>query len=197
MSLKAMLWALDEAATSDPYEFAILVALADEANSEGLECFPEIRTIARRSRQSFSTVRRRLTALEDRGLIVVVRPASQGRGHHNRYGLVMNGRTPDQVRRAVESGASAFPEPERERVSQRTPSAPVKEPKRAAMGGSFTGAKEPKRTAHGWLKPDQPSATPNPPLFAGHDLPPIPAPRPPTFPSFATNSTTERPTDDR
>lgn len=174
-----MLWALDEAETSDPFELAILVALADEANSDGLECFPELRTIARRARQSVSTVRRRIAVLEQRGLLVAVRPASQGRGHHNRYGLVMAGRTPAEVRQAVELGAATFPNHHPERVPERTPSGSVKVPKGVHQGGTFSPVKVPKGSHPGWHKPDQPAATPNPPLFAGHDLPPVPAPAPP------------------
>lgn len=177
MSLKAMLWALDEAATGDPAEVMILVALADEANSDGLECFPELRRIARRARVSEPTVRRRIASMEERGLIVVVRPERQGRGHFNRYGLVMGDRSPAEVRAAVEAGADTYEKGCQPGTLSRT----VKASETVAQGDAFSPVKASKSVAHGRRKPVRPEASPNPPLFAGHDLPSAPLPAPPNL----------------
>ena len=37
MSLRATLWALDDAPTDDPYEALVLIALADHADDDGRE----------------------------------------------------------------------------------------------------------------------------------------------------------------
>lgn len=69
MSLRATLWVLDEAPTTDMRHFAVLVALADVADDGGRGCWPAVRTLARRARCSERTVQRILREMEDAGLI--------------------------------------------------------------------------------------------------------------------------------
>ena len=69
MSLRAMLWALEDAPVDDPASALILVALADRADDEGRDAYPARAWLARRGRCSVSTVARRLKRLEELGLI--------------------------------------------------------------------------------------------------------------------------------
>lgn len=57
-----------DAADLDPTETLLLVALADHVNAED-ECFVGISRLAARARVSYGTARRRLAALEERGVI--------------------------------------------------------------------------------------------------------------------------------
>ena len=92
MSLRATLWALDEAPLTNPTSVLVLVALADEADDEGGSCYPSLRRIADRARVSTNTARDHIRKLEEAGLIEVERPERQGRGQHNRYRLLMTER---------------------------------------------------------------------------------------------------------
>jgi len=87
MSLRASLWALDEAPTDDKSEVLVLLALADDADDTGGSCYPSLERIAARARMSVSGARRALQRLEAAGLVEVDRPDRQGRGQHNRYQL--------------------------------------------------------------------------------------------------------------
>jgi len=50
-----------------PGEKIVLLALADQANDEGRQCWPSVETIMRRSGQGERTVRRALSSLEEKG----------------------------------------------------------------------------------------------------------------------------------
>jgi hypothetical protein len=65
MSIKLMslVWELD----LPPGEKLVLLALADQANDEGRQCWPSVDTIGQRSGQGERTVRRALASLEERG----------------------------------------------------------------------------------------------------------------------------------
>jgi hypothetical protein len=65
MSIKLMslVWDLDLPAGDK----LVLLALADQANDEGVQCWPSIATIARRSGQGERTVRRCISDLEGKG----------------------------------------------------------------------------------------------------------------------------------
>jgi len=67
MSVKLMsqVWDLD----LPPGEKLVLLALADQANDEGRQCWPSVDTIGRRSGQGERTVRRALATLEDKGFL--------------------------------------------------------------------------------------------------------------------------------
>jgi hypothetical protein len=65
MSIKLMtlVWELD----LSPGEKLVLLALADQANDEGRQCWPSVATIAHRSGQGERTVRRAFAELEKKG----------------------------------------------------------------------------------------------------------------------------------
>lgn len=69
MSLRATLWALDQAPVNDPTEKLILIAMADWANDDGQGVWPSVETISRRAVCDARTVQRKLRALETAGLI--------------------------------------------------------------------------------------------------------------------------------
>lgn len=59
----ALVWELD----LPPGEKLVLLALADQANDDGRQCWPAVETIAHRSGQGVRTVRRALASLETAG----------------------------------------------------------------------------------------------------------------------------------
>lgn len=59
----AIVWELD----LPPGEKLVLLALADQANDHGTQCWPSVETIAHRSGQGVRTVRRALASLEAAG----------------------------------------------------------------------------------------------------------------------------------
>ncbi len=67
MSVKAMNWAFG--IKLDPTKKIILLALADEANSEGKECFPGYTKLAEKSCVCTKTIKRNINKLVDMGLI--------------------------------------------------------------------------------------------------------------------------------
>ena len=69
MSLKAMIWVMEDAPVENHAELAILYALADRANDDGTAAWPTQAWLAERARCSGRTVRRHLAALEERGVI--------------------------------------------------------------------------------------------------------------------------------
>ena len=69
MSLRAMLWAMDEAPVESATERLILIYLADYASDDGTGIFPAMQKIASRSGFSRSTVKRTVKRLADRGVL--------------------------------------------------------------------------------------------------------------------------------
>lgn len=69
MSLRAMLWALNDAPVDDPTTCLVLIALADGANDDGTGAYPSKATMAKRARCSERTVQRHLRELESLSLI--------------------------------------------------------------------------------------------------------------------------------
>lgn len=69
MSLRATLWAYDEAPVEKPTELLVLIALADEANDAGRNAFPAVAKIASRARCKPRAAKYALRALEDAGVI--------------------------------------------------------------------------------------------------------------------------------
>lgn len=61
----SVVWELD----LSPGEKLVLLALADQANDEGRQCWPSVETICRRSGQGERTVRRILAGLEKKNLL--------------------------------------------------------------------------------------------------------------------------------
>ena len=71
MSLRATLWAYDEAPVEKPTELLVLIALADEANDAGRNAFPSVAKIAKRARCQPRAAKYALRALEADGIIVL------------------------------------------------------------------------------------------------------------------------------
>lgn len=70
MSVGAVAWALQWAPVENAQEHVLLIALADRADEYGRAAWPYQEDLAARGRCSIRTVRRHLTAMEKRGLIV-------------------------------------------------------------------------------------------------------------------------------
>jgi hypothetical protein len=70
MSLEAMSWALKNAPVENAQEHVLLIALADRADDFGRSAWPSQRWLAQRGRCSDRTVRRHLSAMESRGLLL-------------------------------------------------------------------------------------------------------------------------------
>lgn len=69
MSLKAIIWVMEDAPVEDQGELAVLYALADRASNDGSGAFPSQAWIAQRARCTDRSVRNVLRKLEDRGVI--------------------------------------------------------------------------------------------------------------------------------
>ena len=69
MSLKAIIWVMEDAPVENHGELAVLYALADRANDDGSAAWPSQDWLAHRARCSDRTVRRVLLKLEERGVI--------------------------------------------------------------------------------------------------------------------------------
>lgn len=69
MSLKAMTWVMEDAPVNDATSLLILYALADRANDDGTAAWPSQEWLAKRARCTTRTIRRKLTQLEEEGLI--------------------------------------------------------------------------------------------------------------------------------
>lgn len=92
MSVRASTWAwsLEEVMGS---EALVLLALADQANDEGL-CWPSQEKLAPKARQSVSTLRRSLRSLEKMGLLTTITRSST-RGRRSNLYLLHIGAKPD------------------------------------------------------------------------------------------------------
>lgn len=69
MSLRAMLWALNDAPVDDAQTVLVLIGLADNANDDGTGSWPAVSTLAQRARCHPRTVQRHLQALKAAHLI--------------------------------------------------------------------------------------------------------------------------------
>ena len=58
-------------------QLLLLLALADFASDDGGNVFPSVEKMAEKTRASRRTVQRNLRKLEDEGVLIEVRPASQ------------------------------------------------------------------------------------------------------------------------
>ena len=107
MSVRVLSWAwsLEEVMGS---EALVLLALADQANDEGL-CWPAQEKLAPKARQSVSTLRRSLRSLEKMGLLTTITRSST-RGRRSNLYLLHIGAKPDlsmKSARAVSLGEDA------------------------------------------------------------------------------------------
>lgn len=69
MSLRAILWAMDEAPVEDAQSLLVLLSLCERADETGRNAWPSVDWLATRARCSTRTVHRHLRALEAAGLI--------------------------------------------------------------------------------------------------------------------------------
>lgn len=69
MSFEAVLWATSDAPIANVNEFAVLIMLAEKADSDGCNAFPARATVARRTTVDPKTVQRTISALAARKLI--------------------------------------------------------------------------------------------------------------------------------
>jgi hypothetical protein len=69
MSLQALTWAITDAPLENSTDLAVLVAMAERADSHGRNAFESLATLAYKSRNSESTTRRSLARLLDTGVI--------------------------------------------------------------------------------------------------------------------------------
>ena len=83
-------WVLRHATEMTPARKMVLIALADEANDDGVSCHPSVRRVAAMANIGVGTARAHLLALETEGWIIIDRPEKSGRGHYNRYGILMD-----------------------------------------------------------------------------------------------------------
>lgn len=70
MSIEAVSWALNFADVRDPGEALVLIGIANHAGKDGRGCYAGQATLAHYARCSERTLRRKLSALEARGVIV-------------------------------------------------------------------------------------------------------------------------------
>jgi hypothetical protein len=77
VSLKASLWALNDAPTQDPREVLLLFGLGNSAGSNGMVYVKNYETIARGARCSEATAKGTLRAMAKRGLIARGQSPSQ------------------------------------------------------------------------------------------------------------------------
>lgn len=70
MSIQAMAWAIEQQEVTDAHARHVLLCLANYADNHGKTAFPSTATLVRDTGMSESTIRRKLDALEQAGLIV-------------------------------------------------------------------------------------------------------------------------------
>jgi hypothetical protein len=122
MSIRLMsaVWDMDLPAG----EKIVLLALADQANDEGRQCWPSVETIMRRSGQGERTVRRALSSLEEKGHLTRNHRVNDSTQYH--IHPCQNG-TPAElapVPNTTVGGAKSAPKPSRTTISSQkaTPS---------------------------------------------------------------------------
>lgn len=89
MSIKVMSWVWDHSNAAGA-ELLLLLAIADQANDDGRDAWPSIKTLAQRTRLDERTVRRVLKRLARSGHIIV-RPGGGRRSNH--YDVIMTRQT--------------------------------------------------------------------------------------------------------
>lgn len=102
MSIKAMNWAWEQSLPCSPK--LILMALADAADDSG-DCWPKVKTIAKKCCVSERTVQRVMKEFIADGLLELTPRFNQdGRQISNKYRLLLNRRYPDKLSPSLQSG---------------------------------------------------------------------------------------------
>jgi hypothetical protein len=71
MSLDPILWAMKDAPVANVEEWAVLATYAERADEDGCHAYPSVKTVAKRTRLSPDTVRRRVRDMQNRGLMAL------------------------------------------------------------------------------------------------------------------------------
>lgn len=88
MSIRYIAAVLDSLSSLNATDTLLLVALADYADDDTRQCFPSVKTLARRARCDRRTVQRRLRSLEERGYLETAPGGHQyGANTSSRYRL--------------------------------------------------------------------------------------------------------------
>lgn len=95
MSVRVMAWVFDQAPTNDPTDQLVLLAIADRCNDDGLEAWPSIATLAKKTRLCERAVWGSIQRLKHVG-VLAVRPGS-GRNRSNHYQVILSSRTSCEV----------------------------------------------------------------------------------------------------
>lgn len=90
MSLKALAWAWDQNDVSSA-EKLVLLGLANYSNRDSSVAYPSVATLAKDCCLSESSVRRAVTSLERRSLLMVFEDLAKGGNSSNIYVLNLNG----------------------------------------------------------------------------------------------------------
>lgn len=100
MSVKVQTWVWDHSKSSGN-DRLVLLKIADEADHDGTNTFPSMKTLARTTRVNERTIMRSVKRLEEMGELLVRRPDKYGAGHHNYY-VVLMGRPASEVAEALD-----------------------------------------------------------------------------------------------
>jgi hypothetical protein len=83
-----MAWVFDKAPTTNPTDQLVLLAIADRCNDDGLEAWPSIETLAKKTRLSERGVWGALQRLRLAGVLRIL--GGRGRNRSNRYEVIMS-----------------------------------------------------------------------------------------------------------
>ncbi|HET6908883.1 MAG TPA: helix-turn-helix domain-containing protein [Mycobacteriales bacterium] len=146
MSMLVHNWVMNTDRRARANDLLVLLAVADEADDDGY-AYPSFRTLAAKARIDKGTVPDVVRRLERSGHLLVNRPERQGRGHYNRYIVVMDRHVGELRDRygwvpslPVDQGSDTDSEP-----VDTTGTAP-------AEGGRNATLSDPEKVAEGWRK---------------------------------------------
>jgi len=86
-----MAWVFDKAPTTNPTDQLVLLAIADRCNDDGLEAWPSIETLSKKTRLSERGVWGALQRLRRAGVLKI--QGGKGRNRSNRYQIILADRT--------------------------------------------------------------------------------------------------------
>lgn len=134
MSVQAMNWVFKHS-LSTGNDRIVLLAIADEANSEGENAFPSVDRLASKTRIHRATVMRSIRRLEELGELEVIRPQTRGLGHFNQYRI----RFPQESQPATltKSHSGRFSDENRVAPVRPNPRTTRRDPRGASHGTHF------------------------------------------------------------
>ncbi|WP_198147415.1 helix-turn-helix domain-containing protein [Sphingobium chungbukense] len=119
--LMSLVWELD----LPPGEKLVLLALADQANDDGLQCWPAVSTIMKRSGQGERTVRRAIVDLERKGHLTRKMRDGNSTQYHVHPGQSGTPAKSAPLPKATETPAKLAPKPSRTTKDKQTQGAHV------------------------------------------------------------------------